>query len=202
MRLLLATRNAGKLRELRARVQGMDVLSLDDVPPMPEVEETEDTLEGNARLKALVGARATSLWTVADDSGLFVDALRGAPGVRSARYVPGSDADRVQALLRALEGVPDGERGATFRCVLALASPEGAVRFARGECAGRILRVPRGTGGFGYDPVFLLPELGRTMAELELEEKGRVSHRARALDALEALIGKVGGGFRCGGVPS
>jgi XTP/dITP diphosphohydrolase len=188
MRLLLATRNAGKLRELRARVQGMDVLSLDDVQAMPEVEETEDSLEGNARLKALAAARATSLWTVADDSGLFVEALGGAPGVRSARYAPGSDADRVQALLGAMEGVPDEERGAAFRCVLALASPEGEVRFARGECRGRILRGPRGAGGFGYDPVFLLPELGRTMAELSLEEKGRLSHRARAVDALEGIL--------------
>ena len=194
MRLLLATRNAGKLQELRARLQGMDVLSLDDVPPMPEVEETEDTLEGNARLKALAAARATSLWTVADDSGLFVDALRGEPGVRSARYAAGSDADRVQKLLRAMEGVGDGDRGGAFRCVLALASPEGAVRFARGDCRGRILRVPRGAGGFGYDPVFLFPELGRTMAEISLEEKGRVSHRARALDALEVLIREVAGG--------
>ena len=194
MRLLLATRNAGKLRELRARVQGVDVLSLDDVPPMPEVEETEDTLEGNARLKGLAAARATSLWTVADDSGLFVDALGGAPGVRSARYAPGSDADRVQALLRAMEGVLDRERGAAFRCVLALASPHGEVRFARGECQGKILRGPRGAGGFGYDPVFLVPELGRTMAELSLEEKGRVSHRGRALDVLEGMIRDVTGG--------
>ena len=172
MRLLLATRNEGKLRELRARVQGMDVLSLDDVRPMPEVEETEDTLEGNARLKGLAAASATSLWTVADDSGLFVDALGGAPGVRSARYVPGSDADRVQALLRAMERVPDRERGAAFRCVLALASPQGEVRFARGECRGSILRVPRGAGGFGYDPVFLLPELGRTMGSCPRRRRG------------------------------
>lgn len=194
MRLLLATRNRGKLRELRARVQGLHVLSLDDVPPMPEVEETQDTLEGNARLKALAAARATALWTVADDSGLFVDALGGAPGVRSARYAPGSDADRVQALLRALERVPDRERGGAFRCVLALASPGAEVRTVAGECRGRILRAPRGTGGFGYDPVFLLPELGRTMAEISLEEKGKVSHRARALDALEGIIREVGGG--------
>lgn len=189
MRLLLATRNPGKLRELRARVHGLDVLSLDDVPPMPEVEETEDTLEGNAGLKALAAARATALWTVADDSGLFVDALGGAPGVRSARYAPGSDADRVQALLRAMERVPDPDRGGAFRCVLALASPEGEARFARGECRGIILSAPRGAEGFGYDPVFLLPDLGRTMAELSLEEKGRVSHRARALDALAPLLG-------------
>ena len=124
MKLLLATRNAGKLRELRARVHGIDVVSLDDVAPMPEVEETEETLDGNARLKAVAGALGTGLWTVADDSGLFVDALGGSPGVRSARYAPGSDADRVRVLLEALDKVPDDERGASFRCVLALASPE------------------------------------------------------------------------------
>jgi XTP/dITP diphosphohydrolase len=188
MRLLLATRNAGKLRELRARVRGLEVVSLDDVPAMPEVAESEETLEGNARLKALAAARATGLWTVADDSGLFVDALGGAPGVHSARYAPGSDADRVRALLRAMEQVPDRKRGAAFRCVLALASPEGEVRPVQGECRGIILREPRGAGGFGYDPVFLVPELGRTMAELPLAEKGRISHRARALDALEPLL--------------
>jgi XTP/dITP diphosphohydrolase len=184
MKLLVATRNAGKLREVQARVRGQ-VLSLDDVPPTPEVEETEDTLEGNARLKALAAARGSGLWSVADDSGLFVDALGGAPGVRSARYAPGTDADRVQALLRQMEPVADGARGAAFRCILALASPAGEVRLAAGECKGEILRAPRGSGGFGYDPVFLIPELGRTMAELSLEEKGRLSHRARALDALE-----------------
>ena len=188
MRLLVATRNPGKLREVRSRVEGLEVVSLDDVPSMPEVDETEDTLEGNARLKAAAAAQATGLWTVADDSGLFVDALGGAPGVRSARYAPGTDADRVQALLRAMERVPDPDRGAAFRCVLALASPGGEVRLARGECRGTLLRGPRGTGGFGYDPVFLVPELGRTMAELTLEEKGRLSHRARALDALEPLL--------------
>ncbi|HEY1907463.1 MAG TPA: RdgB/HAM1 family non-canonical purine NTP pyrophosphatase [Myxococcaceae bacterium] len=193
MRLLVATRNAGKLREVGARVQGLEVVSLDDVPPMPEVEETEETLEGNARLKALAGARGTGLWTVSDDSGLFVDALGGAPGVRSARYVPGTDADRNQALLRAMERVQDAERGAAFRCVLALASPGGEVRCAHGECRGAILRAPRGTGGFGYDPVFLVRELGRTMAELDLAEKGRVSHRARALDALEPLLRELSG---------
>ena len=192
MRLLVATRNAGKLREVRARVQGLEVVSLDDVPPMPEVEETEDTLDGNASLKARAAARASGLWSVADDSGLFVDALGGAPGVRSARYAPGTDADRVQSLLIAMVRVPDGDRGAAFRCVLALASPEGELRLARGECRGTILRAPRGSGGFGYDPVFLVPDLRRTMAELTLEEKGRISHRARALDALEPELARLG----------
>ncbi|MGZ5958954.1 MAG: RdgB/HAM1 family non-canonical purine NTP pyrophosphatase [Myxococcaceae bacterium] len=188
MKLLVATRNAGKLRELRGRVGGLEVLSLDDVAPMPEVDETEDTLEGNARVKSLAAARASGLWSLADDSGLFVDALGGAPGVHSARYAPGTDADRVQALLRAMEHVSEGARGAAFRCVLALATPDGEVRFARGECRGEILRAARGTQGFGYDPVFLVPALGRTMAELTLEEKGRLSHRARALDALAPLL--------------
>jgi XTP/dITP diphosphohydrolase len=188
MRILAATRNPGKLRELQARLEGHEVLSLDDVAPLPQVEETEDTLEGNARLKAVAVAQASGLWSLADDSGLFVDALAGAPGVHSARYAPGSDADRVQALLRAMEHVPDGSRSAAFRCVLALASPEGEVRFVSGECRGEILRAPRGGQGFGYDPVFLLPALGRTMAELPLEEKGRLSHRARALDALGPLL--------------
>ena len=194
MKLLLATRNAGKLEELRARVHGLDVLSLDDVAPMPEVEETEETLEGNARLKAVAGARGAGLWTVADDSGLFVDALGGAPGVRSARYAPGTDADRVRALLQAMDEVPDDARGASFRCVLALASPDGELWPVEGVCRGRILRAPRGRGGFGYDPVFLVPELERTMAELSLEEKGRVSHRARALDALEPLLRELSSG--------
>jgi len=188
MKLLVATRNAGKLREVRGRVGGLEVLSLDDVPPMPEVEETDETLEGNARLKALGAARASGLWTVADDSGLFVEALGGAPGVRSARYAPGTDANRVRKLLVELEPVPDGRRDAAFRCVLVLASPSGEVRVARGECRGEILRAPRGQGGFGYDPVFLIPELGRTMAELTLEEKGRISHRGRALEELAPYL--------------
>ena len=185
MKLLVATRNAGKLREVRARVDGLEVLSLDDVAPMPEVEESEETLEGNARLKALAAARGSGLWSLADDSGLFVDALGGAPGVHSARYAPGTDADRIRKLLREMDRVPEGRRGAAFRCVLALASPSGEARAVQGECRGEILRAARGAGGFGYDPVFLVPELGRTMAELTLEEKGRISHRARALDALE-----------------
>jgi len=193
MRLLVATRNAGKLREVQARVHGLEVVSLDDLPPMPEVEETEETLEGNARLKALAAARGSGLWSVSDDSGLFVDALGGAPGVRSSRYAPGTDADRVRKLLREMDPVPDGRRGAAFRCVLALASPSGEVREARGECRGEILRVPRGSRGFGYDPVFLVPELGRTMAELTVEEKGRISHRARALEALAPELASLGG---------
>jgi XTP/dITP diphosphohydrolase len=188
VRLLFATRNPGKARELKALATGFDVLSLADVTGIPDVEETEDTLEGNARLKALAVSRTSGLWALADDSGLFVDALEGAPGVRSARYADGSDADRVAKLLGQMERVPDGQRGAAFRCVLALASPAGEVTLAEGECRGEVLRSPRGSGGFGYDPVLLLPELGRTMAELTLEEKGRVSHRARAFERMRTTL--------------
>ena len=180
MRLVFATRNAGKVRELEALATGLEVVSLAAFPELPEVEETEDTLEGNARLKALAVARGTGLWSLADDSGLFVDALGGAPGVHSARYAPGADGVRIRKLLQALEAVPTGGRGAAFRCVLALAAPDGRVVLESGECRGEVLTAPRGTGGFGYDPVLLLPDLGRTMAELSLEEKGRISHRARA----------------------
>ena len=180
MRLVFATRNAGKVRELEALATGLEVVSLDAFPGLPEVEETEDTLEGNALLKAQAAARDTCLWSLADDSGLFVDALGGAPGVHSARYAPGDDAARIQKLLDSLRDVPAGRRGAEFRCVLALASPEGTVLLESGECRGEVLTAPRGTGGFGYDPVLLLPELGRTLAELSLEEKGQISHRARA----------------------
>jgi XTP/dITP diphosphohydrolase len=184
VKLLFATRNPGKVRELQALATGLDVLSLADFSGVPEVEETEDTLQGNARLKALTVSRLSGLWALADDSGLFVDALGGAPGVHSARYAKGSDADRVAKLLHQMEGVPDGRRGAVFRCALALASPAGEVTLAEGECRGEVLRAPRGSGGFGYDPVLLLPELGRTMAELTLEEKGRFSHRARAFERM------------------
>jgi XTP/dITP diphosphohydrolase len=114
--------------------------------------------------------------------------------VRSARYAPGTDADRIRVLLQAMDRVPDEGRGAAFRCVLALGSPDGEVRTVEGACHGRILRAPQGSDGFGYDPVFLVPELGRTMAELSLEEKGRVSHRARALDALEPLLAELARG--------
>lgn len=192
MKLLFATRNPGKVLELQALATGLDVLSLADVSGVPEVEETEDTLQGNARLKALAAARGSGLWALADDSGLFVDALRGAPGVHSARYAAGGDADRVAKLLRQMERVPDGQRGAAFRCVLALASPAGEVTLAEGECRGQVLRMPRGSGGFGYDPVLLLPELGRTMAELTLEEKGRLSHRARAFERMRPTLTDLG----------
>jgi XTP/dITP diphosphohydrolase len=178
--LLFATTNPGKLRELRALAGGLTVLSAEEVSPLPVVEETEATLEGNAQRKALAWARASSLVTLADDSGLFVDALQGRPGVHSARYVEGSDMDRVRRLLEELREVQDGSRTASFRCALCLATPTGQSVTETGSCDGVVTREPRGTGGFGYDPVLLIPELARTLAELSASDKNDISHRARA----------------------
>lgn len=178
--LLFATTNPGKLRELRALAGGLTVLSAEDVSPLPVVEETEATLEGNAQRKALAWARASSLVTLADDSGLFVDALQGRPGVHSARYVEGSDTDRVRRLLEELREVQDDSRTASFRCALCLATPTGQSVTETGSCNGVVTREPRGTGGFGYDPVLLIPELARTLAELSASDKNDISHRARA----------------------
>jgi XTP/dITP diphosphohydrolase len=186
--LLFATTNPGKLRELRALATGLEVVSPADVASLPEVEETEDTLPGNARRKAVAWARASSLVTLADDSGLFVDALGGRPGVHSARYAPGTDSDRVARLLEELAAVDDPRRTASFRCALCLAAPDGRWVAEEGVCQGRVTREPRGTGGFGYDPVLLVPELGRTLAEVSPEEKARLSHRARAFRRMQPWL--------------
>ncbi len=186
--LLFATTNPGKLRELRALASDLDVLSAADVAPLPAVEETEPTLEGNATKKALAWARASGLVTLADDSGLFVDALQGRPGVQSARYAPGDDGARVSRLLEELQDVPESARTAAFRCALCLADPEGHFVVETASCPGSITREPRGTGGFGYDPVLLLPESQRTLAELSLAEKSRISHRARAFALLRPWL--------------
>jgi XTP/dITP diphosphohydrolase len=181
VKLLFATRNPGKLRELRDLVgSGLEIQSLDDYPHLPEVAETGETFEQNAQLKALAYARSTGVATVADDSGLCVEALGGRPGVLSARYAPGPDAARIEKLLREMSDVPEQRRAAAFRCALCLAFPDGWSVTETGDCHGLIARSPRGSNGFGYDPLFILPELGRTMAELAPEEKARISHRARA----------------------
>ncbi len=179
-RLFFATSNAGKLSELRELVgEDLQVLAFADVPGA-EVVEDQPTFEGNARKKALANMEMTSMPTLADDSGLEVDALGGRPGVHSARYAPGDDLARMQKLLQELTGVPEELRGAAFKCVLCLALPGGKVLIEEGECRGRILHEPRGRGGFGYDPIFFIPELGKTMAELSSEEKSRISHRGNA----------------------
>jgi XTP/dITP diphosphohydrolase len=146
------------------------------------VAETEQSLEDNARLKAMVLSNESQLLTMADDSGLEVNALGGEPGPLSARYAgeAASDKDRVSYLLAMLNDVPWDKRSARFRCVIALATPDGEVELCQGECRGFITFEPRGEQGFGYDPIFYLPELGKTMAELSLERKNRISHRGQA----------------------
>jgi XTP/dITP diphosphohydrolase len=190
-RLVLATANAGKVRELGALVAawGEPVLlqSLADHTAIVLPEETGETYEANAAMKAGVVAAATGLPALADDSGLEVDALGGAPGVRSARYGR-DDADRIARLLRELAARPEAPRTARFRCVVVLAGPDGAMETGEGTVEGRIAAAPGGTGGFGYDPVFVADELGTTFAEAPPGEKARVSHRARAMAALAARL--------------
>lgn len=182
MRLLIATNNRGKVREYRDILGDLplELVFPADIGVDLEVEETGATYEENARLKATTFAQASGLATLADDSGLEVDALGGEPGVRSHRYAHGSDADRYRALLERLEGVPPEERTARFRCVIVIATPAGETYTCEGICPGVILSTPRGAGGFGYDPIFYLPEMGKTMAELAPNEKNRLSHRGRA----------------------
>jgi XTP/dITP diphosphohydrolase len=197
--LVFATRNPGKVVELRQLLPGIAVLGIDEAAArlgraIPEVEEDADTFAGNAAKKAREVSRATGLPALADDSGLEVDALGGAPGVWSARYAgPGADdAANNAKLLAALAGVPAVRRTARFRSVLALADVTGplgdAVITADGACDGVVLDAPRGAGGFGYDPLFWVPEVGKTFAELGVGTKGELSHRARAMQAIRPRL--------------
>jgi XTP/dITP diphosphohydrolase len=193
--VLLATRNAGKIRELGAMLApyGVKVVGLDAHPDVPEVEETGATFAENALLKARHAAARTGLPSVADDSGLEVDILKGAPGVYSARFsddwtsLPGEsrDARNIRKLLHVMEGHREPEsRACRFVCAIAAVRPDDGSLEVSGRWEGRVLDVPRGTNGFGYDPVFLDPELGRTAAELSQEEKNARSHRGKALRGL------------------
>lgn len=182
--LVVATKNAGKAVEIQAALPGLEIRTLADHPELEMPPETGETFEANAAAKALYVAQQLGCPALADDSGLVVDALGGAPGVRSARYAEGSDSDRVKKLLLALEGVPDDQRTARFASAVAFARPGEPVELALGFTEGRIGRQPRGEGGFGYDPVFITEDGRRTMAELTLEEKNAISHRGRALRAI------------------
>jgi XTP/dITP diphosphohydrolase len=194
--LLIATRNAHKVQELGQILGDVPIVlrSLADVGIQDEVEETGVTYTENAALKAATYARLSGLWSLADDSGLEVDHLGGEPGLRSARYAGegASSQDRIAKLLRNMKGVPWERRTARFVCVIAVAGPGGAPVLFRATCDGIIALEPTGEGGFGYDPVFYMPEFACTMAELPEEVKNRVSHRARAARAaapyLRALI--------------
>jgi len=184
MKILLATQNLGKVRELRDLLmdEEIEVLSLQDIPDWEDVEENGVTFAENAALKAREAVRRTGLIALADDSGLEVDTLEGAPGVYSARYAgePKDDERNIDKLLQLLETIPEDKRTARFRCALVMATPFGEEYLTEGAVEGRILTQRRGLDGFGYDPVFYLPEFARTMAELTLAEKNKLSHRAQA----------------------
>jgi len=183
-KLLLATNNKAKVREYKHLLQDLpfELVSLAELGITTKVNEVGGSLEENARLKATVLAAESRLLVLADDSGLEVDALGGEPGRLSARYAGegASDKDRIDYLLSRLKGVSWEKRSARFRCVIAIATPDGEVELCSGECRGVITLEPRGEEGFGYDPVFYLPQLGKTMAELSLEVKNQVSHRGQA----------------------
>lgn len=201
-KLLIATNNPGKLAEYRELLSGLPVELTSPAQEgiHLEVEETGSSFEENAVLKARAYAKASGLPTLADDSGLEVMALHGEPGIRSSRYAgpTATDADRCQFLLKQLEGVPPEQRQARFRCVIAIATPRGALRTVQGRVTGYITSEPRGEHGFGYDPLFYLPRYDKTMAELEPETKNRISHRAdaarKAIPVIRHMLDLDGGG--------
>jgi len=190
--VVIATRNPGKFREIKAILSSLPLkfLSLEDFPDLPEVVEDGATFAENAGKKARTVADFTGRPAIADDSGLVVDALQGRPGVFSSRYAgeKATDRERCQKLLDEMASIPEGKRQARFVCVMAVAFPRGRMEVVMGECRGSITSAPRGKRGFGYDPIFFVPQFGKTMAELEPEEKNRISHRARALEKLKVVL--------------
>lgn len=188
----MASRNRGKVEEIRYLLQdvGVEIHDLSLFPDLPEVEETGTTLVQNALVKARYYHDRTGRVVIADDSGLEVAALGGAPGVYSARYAgPGAtDAQRINKLLQALEHAPDPQRAARFVCVVALVGPDRLEKIFTGVCEGVLARYPIGEGGFGYDPIFIYPPLGKTFAQMSREEKATVSHRGRAIGQLRAFL--------------
>jgi len=195
-KLLLGTNNSAKVREYKALLQNLpfELVTLAEQGITTVVDETGESLEENAKLKAKALAEQSQLLTLADDSGLEVDALGGEPGRLSARYAGerASDRDRINYLLSRLKEVPWPERSARFRCVIAIATPGGVVEICSGECLGFIIFEARGEEGFGYDPIFYLPELDKTMAELSLEMKNQVSHRGQAAREARLVLERLG----------
>lgn len=192
MEIVLATRNEGKLREIEDLLKGLDVeiISLRDIPQAPDVRECGSSFRENALMKAEAIASFTKKVTIADDSGLEVDALNRKPGVYSARFTGenASDDENNKELLRRLEGVPISKRCATFRCAIAIVSPGGKKSIIEGECRGVIQFEEKGRFGFGYDPLFFVPEFEKTFAELAPEIKNKISHRARAMEKLRRIL--------------
>ncbi len=194
MKLLVATRNKGKLKEIERLLGGLgiQVEGLDALPDLPEVVEDGETFEANAIKKAETVSRLTGLATLADDSGLAVEALQGAPGVYSARFAGegASDAENNRKLLADLQGIAADRRQGAFHCAMALARPGEKTEVFHGKVEGVILEAQRGEGGFGYDPLFLVREFGKTMAELSIETKNRISHRGQALQQVVRFLGR------------
>ncbi len=189
-RYVIATNNAHKLREIRAILENDSraFLSMEEAHIHTDPEETGATFEENALIKARAACAASGLPAMADDSGICVDALGGAPGIHSARYCPGTDRERTVFLLKNMETVPDGQRQGRFVSAIACVYPDGTEFTVRGECEGVILREIRGEGGFGYDPIFFSPGDGCTFAEMPQARKNEISHRARALAAMKAAL--------------
>jgi XTP/dITP diphosphohydrolase len=189
---MVATQNRGKVREIKKVMKGLGfrILSLNDFPEVPQVEEDGKSFLENALKKARFYSKYSGRLTLADDSGLEVDILKGRPGVYSARYAGegASTQENNQKLLKEMEAIPLSKRGARFKCVLAVVSPEGKEVVVEGSCRGRIGFKEVGKKGFGYDPLFVLPSYGKTMAQLTLEEKNRISHRGKALRKLRKII--------------
>jgi XTP/dITP diphosphohydrolase len=196
VKLVVASRNPGKVMEIRDVLDGLgwDVLGLRDVGLDCDVREEGKTFEANARRKARAVAKKAETWTLADDSGLEVDALGGEPGVRSARFAGenATDADRMKKLLDRMIAVPDENRTARFRCVICLVDPKGRAHTFSGKCEGRVAHHPRGHAGFGYDPVFMPDGSSKTFGELGLDFKRKLSHRARAMEKVVAYLKKHG----------
>jgi XTP/dITP diphosphohydrolase len=193
-KLLLATNNKGKIREYQKLLEGIpfEIVTPADCGISADVKEVGITFEENATLKATSLASVSGLLSLADDSGLEVDSLDGEPGPLSHRFAGdnATDVERNAFLLAKLKNIPESQRTAQFRCVIAIAEPNGSVKVCSGACRGLIIPQPRGYNGFGYDPIFLVPELGKTMAELTLEGKNRISHRAQAAEKARELLMK------------
>lgn len=191
---MVATRNQGKIREIREALKGLGlrVYTLSDFPDVPEIEEDGKSFTENALKKARFYSKIFGKLTLADDSGLEVDSLKGMPGIYSARYSGkrASSRENNLKLLNAMEGVPLSKRGAKFKCIMAMVSPSGEETVTEGVCKGIIGLKEKGRRGFGYDPLFILPKYGRTMAELSLNEKNRISHRGKASRKLKKIIAK------------
>lgn len=208
-KIVIASRNQGKIAEFKELLKDLpvEIMTLSDFPSIPEIQETGSSFRENALLKAHAVTASTGLIALADDSGLEVDCLGGAPGVYSSRYAgpEQDDAANIRKLLAALKGVPLHQRTGRFRCVIAITTPEGGEYLSEGVCEGLIALEPRGDGGFGYDPLFLVPALGKTFAELSHEVKNRISHRAQAMrnarELLRRILGKTEEREDAGGHP-